>query len=84
MRLFPLPLVVSRIFVSLPILTGVACATAAVLVDASTTIYRERKQPLNPKTSASNNHIAISIQNKLFTSITPDSETKLIITQLSV
>ena len=48
MRLVPLPLVVSRTFVSLPILTGVACAITAVVVVASTTTYsaepyRERK-----------------------------------------
>lgn len=40
MRLVPLSLVVRRTFVSLPFLTGVACAIAAVRVGVSTTTYR--------------------------------------------
>lgn len=43
MRLVPLSLVVSRTFVSLPFLIGVADAIAAVLVAASTTTYRTQQ-----------------------------------------
>lgn len=55
MRLVPLSLVVSRTFVSLPFLTGVACAMAAVLVDASTTTYQtiHRNKTANEKEDSS-------------------------------
>lgn len=59
MRLVPLSLVVSRTFVSLPFLTGVACAVAAVLVDASTTTYRtiHRKKTANKKKEDSRGYL---------------------------
>lgn len=49
MRLVPFSLVVSKTFVSLPFLTAVACAIAAVLEAASTITYRpiQRKKTAN-------------------------------------